>query len=76
MRSWVDALKGVIKGWKDKGNSTGDRICEAIAQGVNYRSDTTLLCKDIAPRVQTIGLLKNSTFSSFYVGLQGGSWQG
>jgi len=77
MRSWVDTLKSVIKGWKDKGdNSTGDRICEAIVQGVNYRSDTTLLCKDIAPRIQTIGLLKDSTFYSFDISLQGGSWQG
>jgi len=60
MRSWVDTLEGVIKGWKVKGdNSPGDRICEAIVQGVNHRSDTTLLCKDIAPRVQTVGILKN-----------------
>lgn len=64
MRSWVDALEGVIKGWKVKGdNSPGDRICEAIVQGVNHRSDTTLLCKDIAPRVQTVGILKNGTFA-------------
>jgi hypothetical protein len=64
MRSWVDTIEGVVKGWKAKGdNSTGDRICEAIVQGVNYRSDTTLLCKDIAPRVQIIGILKTGMFT-------------
>lgn len=59
VRSWVDALEGVIKGWKAKeGNTAGPKICDAIVQGVNYRSDTTLLCKDFAPRIQTINVLK------------------
>lgn len=60
MRSWIDVLEGVIKGWKAKGdNAAGNRIMEAIVQGVNYRTDTTLLAKDIAPRVQIIGIVKN-----------------
>lgn len=59
IRSWVDALEGVVKGWKAKeGNAAGSKICDAIVQGVNYRSDTTLLCKDFAPRIQTINILK------------------
>lgn len=59
MRSWTDALEGVIKSWKAKdSNPAGKRICEAIVLGVNHRSDTTLLAKDLAPRIQIIGMLK------------------
>lgn len=66
MRSWIDVLEGVIKGWKAKGDTaTGNRIMEAIVQGVNHRTDTTLLAKDIAPRVQIIGIMKNG--ASWYI---------
>lgn len=63
MRSWIDALERVVKGWKAKGdNAAGNRICDAIVEGVNHRTDTTLLAKDIAPRVQIIGIMKNGAF--------------
>jgi hypothetical protein len=59
MRSWVDSLERVIKAWKTKaGDSTGTRIVDGIVQGVNYKADSTLLCKDFAPRVQTINVMK------------------
>lgn len=74
MRSWTDALEGVIKGWKAKEpNAAGKRICEAIVVGVNHRSDTTLLAKDLAPRIQIIGMLKGGEFPSYMTLYDGGA---
>lgn len=81
MRSWVDTLERIIKLWKTKAKAgedasgAGGRICEGIVQGVNYRADSTLLCKDFAPRVQTINILKTGTSQSI-VKLVDFCWKG
>ncbi|KAF8311869.1 hypothetical protein DL93DRAFT_2036969, partial [Clavulina sp. PMI_390] len=59
MRNWIDALQRVIKVWKaKKDDPAGTRICEAIVLGVNTRSDPTSLAKDLASKMQIVGMLK------------------
>lgn len=62
MRSWVDTLERVTKSWKAKAEDpAGARVLEGILLGVNFKADSTLLCKDFAPRIQTINILKSGT---------------
>jgi len=66
LRSWVDALDGVIRSWKAKGEtSVGTRICEGIVQGVNIRADPTYISKEFAARVQIVNILKTVATSVY-----------